>query len=269
MKIISISKKEEAAFLPLFSEFPGAEGEDTIKLGALSDELEVAGILAAQILGYGAQITALYVLPEFRRKGYGKALLDKLTALIHVEYIDAVQADFLYSDDAAGFFADEGFDLFYTGEQFCFTMGDLRRSKMYKKYLKGKTVKSVVCVSSLPPRAWERLYKEADSAGYDPDYSSVSIEDGKVTSCVFAFLDGKDLSITKFAVYSANYMLLVYQLRQLARRVEELHPGEDDIRVRMCFEDLDLAEGFIQLLGGRGHVESEGKVVSAIRLNTP
>ena len=266
MKIIKISKQYESAFLPFFSEFPGTE-ESTIRLGALSDKNEVAGILAATGLEFSAHITALYVLPDFRRKGYGKALLDEFVFQAHLKGTEAFQADFLYSDDAAGFFANEGFDLFYTGEQYYLTWGDLRKSRVYKRYLKDGKIKSVVPISSLPPRVWEHLYKEAADTGYDPDYSFVSIKDGKLTSCLFALLDGKDLSITMLAVYSANHTLLLYQLRQLVRRLEEQHPGEDDIRVRMCFEDLDLANDVIRFLGGKGHVRSEGKLVSAIRLD--
>ena len=70
----------------------------------------------------------------------------------------------------------------------------------------------------------------------------------------------------KFIVYSKKHTLLLYQLRQLTRKVEELHPGEDDIRIRMCFEDMELAADVIRFLGGKDHVQSEGKIVSAIRL---
>ena len=153
MKVIKINKKEESAFLPFFSEFPGTEEEGTIKLGALSEKREVAGILAASGLESEAHITALYVLPDFRRQGYGKALLDEFVFQANVKGADAIQADFVYSDDAAEFFAHEGFDLFYTGEQYYLTMGDLRRSRIYKRYLKEGAIKSVVPVSSLPPRA--------------------------------------------------------------------------------------------------------------------
>ena len=266
MKIIRINKEYESAFRPFFSEFPGTEEEGTIKLGALSDQTEAAGILAASNLERIAHITALYVLPDFRRKGYGEALLHELSSLANAHGADSIQADFLYSDDASEFFANEGFDLFYTGEQYYFTMGDFRRSRLYKKYLKDGEVKSVVPVSSLSHILWRSLYKEAENRGYDPDYSSVSIKDGKLTSCMFALLDGKDLSITWFVVYSTNFLLLLYHLRQLTRRVEETHPGEDDIRIRMCFEDMDLAAKVIRFLGGKGHVRSEGKIVSAIRL---
>ena len=265
MEIIKISKQYESAFLPFFLEFPGAE-EAQIKLGALGDNGEVAGMLAASVSDPLAHITALYVPGDFRRKGYGKALLDEFTFQAKVQGAGAVQADFLYSDDAAGFFANEGFDLFYTGEQYYLTMGDLRRSRIYNRYLKEGPVKSVVPVSSLPSRAWEALYKEATDRGYDPDFSAVSIKDGKLSSCLFALLDGKDLSITRFEVYSENYLLLLYQLRQLVRKVEETHPGEEDIRIRMCFEDMDIAKDVIDFLGGQGHVRSEGKLVSAIRL---
>ena len=266
MKVIKINEEYESAFLPFLSEFPGTPGENTIRIGALTDDLEAAGVLAASITESGAYITAFYVLPDFRRQGVGKALLDEFSALAHEQGSDAIQADFPYRDDAAEFFAAQGFTLFYTGEQYYFTIADFKRSRMYKRYIKEGPVKSVVPVSSLPSYEWKKLYWEPDNKGLDPDYSSVSIKDGKLASCMLALLDGKELSITWLAVYTSNIMLILYHLRYLTRKVEEMHPGEDDIRIRMCFEDTDFAERLIRFLGGKGHVRSEGKIVSAIRL---
>ena len=266
MKIFRINPKHEAPFHPLFLEFPGTDEDDVVKFAAINDDLKVCGVMACYVSGFEIHVIALYVLPEFRRQGYGKALLKEAQFLAKAQEAAATQADFIYSDTACDFYADCGFDIFYTGEQYYLTMGDLKRSRLYKRYLKDGKVKAVAPVSSLPPSVKGLLDKEANDRGYDPDYSSVSIKDGKLTSCLFALVDGNEICITWFAVYSTNYLLLVYQLRQLVHTGEKLNPENDDLRIRMCFEDTDIVSDVMDFLGGRGHMRQEARIVSAIRL---
>ena len=266
MKIFRINPKHEAPFHPLFSEFPGTDEDDVVKFAAINDDLKVCGVMACYISGFEIHVIALYVLPEFRRQGYGKALLNEAEFLAKAQEAEATQADFVYIDEACDFYASCGFDVFYTGEQYYLTLGDLKRSRLYKRYLKDGKVKAVAPVSTLPSRVKELLDKEANDRDYDPDYSSVSIKDGKLTSCLFALVEGNEICITWFAVYSSNYLLLLYQLRQLVRTVEEKNPDNNDIRVRMCFEDSDIVNDVMAFLGGRGHMRLEDRIVSAIKL---
>ena len=265
MDITRITKDNERSFLPFCARSAAKGAPDLIRIGAIEGDM-ARGALSARIEDGIADITSLYILPGDRRRGYGKALAGKLEEFMEGSDVDAICAAFPESDDLNHFFDSLGYVLFPGMDVFYFTLGELLMSRIWEKHIKGRKTAGLKKVSEISARERNALDTGMGFYDYDPEWSTVCLEDRKCTSSLLAVNTADNVSIAWINSDKDDPSILLQHLRALTDKTMEEYPGRRDIRFRMVFDEADLSGKLEQLLGGRGHLKSEGRMINAVKL---
>ena len=266
MKLTKITKEHEAMFRPFFTKGAASGAPDLIRIGITDDKKRAAGALAARLDEGQADIASLYIIPELRKKGYAGSLISSLEDAVKDQGFDAITAEFLETEDATGFFYAMGFGLFGGNRQYHFTLGELLRSPLYRKYIKGKKPKHISNVSELTSKNRKALDNVLQFKDYDPDWSTASVIDGKYLSCMLAEPAEDAVSIVWLDSRTGSVPAILQHFRALADKAIENYGENMDMVFRMIFEDEGIVLKLAPLLGGMAHIHSEGRIINAIKL---
>lgn len=265
MEITRITRDNERFFQPFCARSAAKGAPDLIRIGAVDGDM-AKGALSARIEDGIVDITSLYILPDNRRQGFGKALAGKLEEFMEGNSCDAICAAFPESDDLSLFFDSMGYALFPGTDIFYFTVGEFIRSRIWEKCIKGKKSAKLKQVSEISPKERKSLDTGMGFYDYDPEWSTVCFEDGKCTSSLLAINTSDSVSIAWVNSDRDDPSMLLQHLKALTDKTMEEYPGRGDIRFRMVFDEADLSGKLENLLGGRGHLRSEGRMINAVKL---
>lgn len=266
MQLTRITKENEKSFIPFFKENAPNAFSDLIRIGVTDDGEQVAGAMSAKVANGIIDITSLYVASAFRRKGFGKALVDALEDIVKDLEYDTLGAFFLESQDADSFYKTMGFNLFAYREQYYFTLGELVRSRIYQRYIKDRSIKNVIRISSLQPDEKRGLDAELAYLDYDPEWSTACFDGDKCSSLLLAVRDKESVSIIWLESKSDDVKMLLKHLGALVKKAASEFADSVDVRFRLTFNDERLPGKVEALLGGNGHLHSEGRLINAVKL---
>ncbi len=265
MKLTRIDKENGRSFMPYIITGSKNAEPDRIMIGATDDEDIAAGAISARIRDGIIDIASLYIVPAFRRQGYATALIGCLETMAKQAGDDMVVAEFIERDDAARFFDAMGYTLFHDKEQYYFYLGDLIRSKLYKKHIMNKKPEGLTIISNLPQIERNALEIELGFRDYDPEWSTVRMEGKKYSSVLLATCDDMTVSILFLESKTEDPSSILKHFAALVLKAEECYPGETELKFRMIFENVSLTKKMEDLLGGQGYLRQEGRRLSAIK----
>ena len=265
MQITRITKENEKFFGPFLTRGALYASPNLIRLGVIEDN-RAAGALSAVMHDAHIDITSLYVLPEFRRQGFGSALVDALESASRYRGIETISAEFLEDDDSTAFFDHLGYDLFSRFEQYSFTLGELMRSQIGKRYIEGKDPKHVVNISDMPSSDRKILDQHIGTRDYTPSWSTAYIRGSKYVSSLLASPSSDGVSIVWLNSLSDNPMIFLYHIRALVRKTSEVFPGNMGMEYRITLERDEIRQKITNLLGGTMHMRSMGRYINAVKV---
>ena len=231
MILTNIGKENYEAFrhiLP-FVEFPGGENR-YLCIGAI-EEGKAAGAAALSIGEYEALLESIYVLPDCRRKGIGRAMLTELLEGLKQTELPSLSLEFAPSDgmkeflEAMGFFVVPGEALSYT------SLSYLKNSRLVKNcamVLDDRKILPMAALSRTDAMIVNRFLSKAmdpediKQSGADPKLSYVMYDKGLPVSCILVSLlpvpvlpeetEGKTALVSMLYSESGNFQDLLYLL---------------------------------------------------------
>ena len=186
MELTKITHENEKAFLSMLPGSAAKPSENVIRLGILDDRCAAAGALSAKRYDGFIDVMSLYIVPDHRRQGYGRELINRLFEAASSLKLGAVTGEFLEDEASKGFAEAMGCDLFQGKRQYSFSMGNFLRSPLYKRLLKGKDDHQAPFVSTLSLNDRKILDNHTGHVFYDPSWSTACIEKGMYKSCLLA-----------------------------------------------------------------------------------
>ncbi len=268
MKITIINKGNEEYFLPFMTNVILKESEDLLCLGALDEDGNVTGALAAQLSENGAEIMSIYVVGDSRRMGYGRALVSTLFSLVEGTGQNRVSVHFPKDKATLAFYDSMGFELMKDVALKYVRVGDALESSACQKNVLPARTDGLKLISELSPDemvSFARYMKKKGfliSEYYDPAYSSVCINaEGKVTSVLLANAGTGAVAILWMDFIPACQKELFGHLGKLLRSMQK--DRRFDLDSKIYFEAVN--EKFVDVLTrvslGRGYVKKEDNYV--------
>ena len=226
MKITLINKENEDAFMSFMSNEIYKDNEELLRIGALDDDDNVAGALAAQISTVGADILSLYVNPEYRRKGYGREMVNTVFSLVSGTESNRVSAHFPKDDTAMAFFDAMGFELIEDMAIKYARLGEILESPVCRKNVLSANSDNVRIISELNAEEKNHFANYMKKRGfwvsgyYDPEYSSVCLDGDRITSTMLAHA-GDGVAAILWMDFDRSYQKQLFKhMGVLIRRLE-------------------------------------------------
>ncbi|MCR5000443.1 MAG: GNAT family N-acetyltransferase [Lachnospiraceae bacterium] len=266
MIITGITKTNESYFLPFFPREVRTGGNDLIRVGVINDQGKSVGALSAFVDRTAANIVSLYILPDHRRQGYGRMLMEWLQDSLKEQGIEAINAEFPADDASEAFSEAMGFDLFDGSPIYCVSLGEVLRSPLYKRQIEGKKVKKAKSISSLSLQEKKILELKIDIDGADPEWSTAVIADGRYSSALLASPGETDVSIIYLDSDSDDPREVMYHIRALVFKTIKRFQGNRDAEFRFVTSNESKANDLAGLLGGRRHIHLTGYFRHAAKL---
>ena len=268
MTITRITKENELRFNYLFPKESQGTEPNLIRIGVINDEGKGVGTLSARVDGNIVTIISVFVLADYRRQGYGRALFEWLQNTLLDQDIDFFETEF-FSDTPSEAFAEAmGFDLFETRPLYSFSLGEVFRSPLYKKHIAGKPVKKIKAVSDLSIRERKIFEMQMGKRGYDPDWTTAGITDGQCTSSLLVTRWGSQVSLVMINSTSPDVREVLYHIRAVIFKTMKEYPDRRDIEFRLTILDPKRVKNLAGLLGGQGHVHKAGYFRHAVKMLT-
>jgi len=136
MKITRIEKQNEAYFLPFLHEAAREDRPGLLRIGAVLEDGTVVGAAAAVIDPAAMEMLSVYVLPEYRRKGFGTEMMDALSGVASEAGIASVSVELKFDVEIMAFLRIVGFSFFYDYELCSVPIGIILRSQKFKNAAK-------------------------------------------------------------------------------------------------------------------------------------
>ncbi len=225
--ITRIDKKNEDFFLPLLPKTEQRERRGLLRIGVTDERRMAAGALTAVTGRDDIEITSIYVYPDQRRKGYGRALTDALLHMVEDGGYGALSAYLEQDEGTEAFLRQMGFEIFEGMELYRVRLGEIMRSDRLRDYLMEKDargIREIASLDTMEKKGSVRYLTESSilpGADYDPEYSTVCVRDGKITSAMLAqrMPDGMEVIWTGDARVSdleamRHMMVLVRRMEQ-------------------------------------------------------
>lgn len=152
--ITYVGDQNLAAFAPLLTAeaMEHANGVNTLIYGVIDDGDNLAcGAAALTAAPAGAELLSLYVAGDYRRRGYGAALLERLTG--HLQKAGIPRLTAVYSpesvDSLTPFLEKAGFSPLEDSKIFEATLGELLKSERFAQ--PAEPVGGLLALSQIPP----------------------------------------------------------------------------------------------------------------------
>ena len=193
MMLTTIDKNNFDAFADIlpFDELPPKDGT-CICLGAIENE-KTAGAAVMTVSEDEAYLSSIYVIPEFRRQGIGKALMKELAEAAKTFQTGALNTDFFPDEALSAFFSSLGY-LVLPADTLCYTSYEtLRNSRLVKNcevILEDKKLEPYGDFQGTDARILKTLMKktvdqnELEQIRPDPELSYVMYEGGLPVSYI-------------------------------------------------------------------------------------
>lgn len=136
MTITRIDKTNEAFFNALLFEAAERTGPNILRLGVI-DGGAACGAAAFELSGTTAQLTSIFVVPDSRRRGAGRALLEAFFSLARGTDVSSLSVTYLPEpqDSLTGFFDAMGFACFAGSPAYAVSYAEAKRSDRLQTYL--------------------------------------------------------------------------------------------------------------------------------------
>lgn len=265
MTITRITQKNIDGFLPFLTEAPGIQDPAVIRLGVTDDNGKASGAVCARLADGQADIISLYVLPSARRQGLARSLMEAVEDIASDTDFETITAEFPEDDAVSGFFRSSGYELFKGNGLYRFSLGELLRSPLYTRYIKGKKPRFIANVSDLDSRALKATDSYTGIRSYDPKWSTVEILGGKCFSCMLADSHEDFVNIIWLNSRSRRNLILLQHFRALANKATQKYT-DNDVMFRMTFVEEEMVRKITPLLGGPEHVHLYGHLINSIKL---
>ncbi|MCR5411065.1 MAG: GNAT family N-acetyltransferase [Lachnospiraceae bacterium] len=266
MQITRITRENEAGFRALFPRSFYNASSDTIRLGAISDTGEAAGVIGARFDNDSTDIIHIYVLPKFRGQGAGRALVSAVEEAAGNAGQSSISVEFFDEEAVTGFYSALGYDLFGGRLLYRVSVGEVMRSPLFKRYIKEKPYDRVKKISSLNSREKRIVDSHLSFSDYDPDWSTVVIRGTDYQSILLAEHFDKAVSLIWLNSHSDDPTMLLHHLRSLMASIWAEYPDDRDITIRMTFEREFIVQKICNLLGGSSHMHPDGRCINAVKV---
>ncbi len=266
MKITKITKDNEMSFISFFPGSAAKASPKVIRIGVTDDSGSAAGAVSAGIGSPHADLISLYVLPRFRRQGYGSALMDQLLSILKDIGSADLSGEYLDDDELNGFFSAKGFDLFPGYPQFYTTVGDVLRSPLLKRLNKIKGTGDIKTVSSLSVMEKKIFDGSVANKDYDPDFSTALIKNGRYYSCLLANRSEDGINVIWNDSVAKSPDEFRRHTHDFTKKVISEYSDRPDTPIHMTFERQVVIDFIEKTLGGKGHLRSEGRYVNVVKL---
>ena len=208
MDYILIGDKNYSSFEEILFLENHTPGVPLVLLGVLENEQPIAAA-AMEIDDHVTRLISIYVEKPHRKKGIGAGLVNQLSEYTHANDLDALEVDFVETEDLQEFFKHTGFTLFHGTEVLYLPMDDVIETKRFKLFLDNAD-KELHCASfsSLSNRMIREAYQKAGLT-YDKtmedslnaDYSSLLMTaENQPVGMITLMNWGSDLVITDLLV---------------------------------------------------------------------
>ena len=261
-KITTVNKKAFESFLP---KNDSLIIQPQIRIGVTDGKGNAVGALCAVTDQFYTEIVSIYVLPDKRRQGYGRAMFNTLTRLIKDSRSETLTAEFLDDGSNSYFFRTMGFEMFESKIQYSFSLKEFLRSPLYKRFIKGKNIKEATLISDLDLIGSKKVSLETGNPSYDPEWSTVYSKNGKYLSFLLASRYDKDICIVWMENLEQNNVNLMYNISGLFHQTVRTFGEDADITYRMTFNDDKLVANMTALIGGKYHLHKDGRLLTAVR----
>ena len=263
MKITIINKENEDAFLSFMSNVIYKDNEDLLLIGALDDDDNVAGALAAQFSPVGADILSLYVLPEYRRQGYGTEMVNTIASLVSGSDQNRIFAHFPVDETAMDFYDSLGFELVEDMAIKYARLGEITASETFQKNVMSAKTDNAKLISELDPaekNAFAEYLKKRgfwESGYYDPEYSSVCISGDKITSVMLSHA-GEGVAAILWMDFSKSCQKELFKhMEMLLRRLEADERFDKSSRIYFAVQNEKFVDIVSKLTLDSGIVQKE------------
>lgn len=274
MQITRITEVNEEFFQPFLPDAADYERPELLRLGAVTDDNEVAGALAAVIDFEVIEIMSIYVLPEYRRQGYGRELVNTVISLAEQAEgsYSAISASFAEDLTVRAFWAALGFDIFGDMSMYQIRFGEIMRSEKCRKILLKGDTKGVRQISSLDDtekRILDNYLTERSmpvTGYYDPDWSTVVFTEGEISSAMLIKPSMGRINVLWFGMDSKDIKEPLKHMATYIRKIEA-DPSYDGTTPIVFPADndslLDVVETFT---GSKSHITMTESYSQAIKL---
>ncbi len=266
MQITNITKENEKAFRTLFPRSFYIGSSDAIRLGAVSDEGETAGVIGARFDNDSTDIIHIYVLPKFRKQGIGRALVSAVEEVAENAGQSSVSAEFFDDENIIAFYSALGYDLFAGKLLYRVSVGEVMRSPLFKRFIKDKPHDRARKISSLSSKEKRMVGSRLSFVDFDPDWSTVVIHGKDYQSVLLADHFDRAVSLVWLNSHSDDPTMLLHHLRSLMASIWAEYPDDRDVTIRMTFEREFIVQKICNLLGGSSHMHPDGRCINAVKV---
>ena len=266
MEITRITDINKKAFEGFFPKSELSSDPNLIRIGVVDDEGVAAGALCASILKSNTTILSIYVVPKWRRHGYASAMIGTLQEIVSGLEFDTLTTTFLEDDTNASFFNAQGFELFPGRMQYSFTLGELKRSPLLKKYIIERKISPAPAISQIDPARKKIVDDRVKDLGYDPELSTAHFVSGQLHSILLATSYNETISIVWMESVSGSPTDLLHNMSGLLKLTLEKFKHHNDVTYRMIFNDDKLATNIAAMTGGMSHLHCDGRLLFGVKV---
>jgi len=269
MKITRITPANERFFSFLIPDTSDITGK-VISLGVMDDDGNVAGALSVSLEYRMVSVVSLYILPEFRRRGYAKTLLDTIKTSIEGTDHLAISVYYPEEEGATAFYEACGFDIFEDANLYSVMLGEIFRSDKTRKMIASGNISGIVNVSDLGGNDNKKLERYLTSYDFpsgdffDPEWSTVGSPTGQLNSVLLSEPYKQGANILWLNVRSGDPRAYYKHLNVLIKKMEASGLNSNESRLYFMIDNEKTMELATVLIGGRWHMKSEGRVLHAV-----
>lgn len=272
MELTGIGAENKEAFAPLMC---GLSLRDhSLAVGAVVDD-EPAGVVLYNELGGALMTEYIYVVTKFRRRGVGRALIERVTEALGDARPVAVHAN--YPEQCASlqaFFLALGFKIYRDGRAFKTTAKAFLDSPSFKRLIEGEPAVRVMQTLYLSDGERKILKKGMDAEDLDPailddtalsdTFSLVTInaKTAKPVACILCEERGDQIAVLYLVNFSHDSRQLVDLFHGFHDAV--LREGKEGAELLFVTMDARMEKLLKSLTGAPDALTDAGNVISAV-----
>ena len=273
MTITRIDNTNRSFFGPFLLEASERSSQNILRLGAIEDGV-ACGAAAFEINDVSAELLTLFVAPDYRRRGIGRALLDAFTSLTVNTDVASLAVSFMpeEKDGLTDFFTAAGFECFGGSPVLSLDYEDTKNCSTLDKYLlKADRSGIALSVDELSDiqrhqldstlRSYGTSLGEVEVGSFSPELSFAYFNNGSLLAGMFCSMPGDQLNIDFLFSRVANAGPTLTIIDQLVRSAAE----RESIRRVAFLAANPVVPAIAEELFGHA-VSSNDNMIYAVRL---
>ena len=237
IRITRINERNQLRFLSLFD---GQRAKTAVRLGAVDERGNILGAEEVTIFGGCFEITFLYVLPEYRRLGVGRALYEAACSLLEGTSIGVMSASYTDDEDLDGFFTKQGFEFYRKRDTYILPFSNLKDNKKLERIIsladQTGSCRSFTELSGADMKVVERFVVargyNLKSARYNADISWAAFTGTRPASCL---LCRRDPGVIRIELLLGDELHQEAVLAPVGRLCSAIESIPDNMSVRITF----------------------------------